>query len=60
MMTGPYKLGASLILALSAFAPEASSAPLSKLSGSIAGYVKDPSGIPQMGATVLLFNHSER
>jgi len=59
-MTGPYKLGASLILALAAFAPAASSAPLSKLSGSIAGYVKDPSGIPQMGATVLLFNHSER
>jgi hypothetical protein len=60
MLTGPPKFGASLILALAVFAPVASSAPVSKLSGSIAGYVKDRAGVPQMGATVLLFNRSER
>ncbi len=31
-----------------------------KLSGSIVGFVSDTAGIPQMGATVLLFNRSER
>ena len=30
------------------------------LSGSIAGYVRDARGIPQMGASVFLFNRSER
>jgi hypothetical protein len=59
MMSGPTKLGASLILALVLSAPVALPAP-SKLAGSIAGYVKDQAGVPQMGATVLLFNHSER
>ena len=60
MLTGPPKSGASLILALALFAPAAFSAPASQLNGSIAGYVKDHAGVPQMGATVLLFNHSER
>jgi hypothetical protein len=31
-----------------------------KLSGSIAGIVSDPSGIPQMGATILLYNKFDR
>src|ERR1700722_13619497 len=31
-----------------------------KLSGSIAGFVRDVGGIPQMGATVLLFNRYDR
>jgi hypothetical protein len=31
-----------------------------KLSGSIAGVVRDAAGIPQMGATVILYNRSER
>jgi len=31
-----------------------------KLSGGIAGNVRDGAGIPQMGATVLLFNHEDR
>src|SRR3954451_1930978 len=31
-----------------------------KLSGELAGSVKDPAGIPQMGATVLLFNSYDR
>lgn len=34
-------------------------APL-KLSGSIAGVVRDAAGIPQMGATVILYNRAER
>jgi len=31
-----------------------------KLSGSLVGFVSDTAGVPQMGATVLLFNRSER
>jgi hypothetical protein len=31
-----------------------------KLSGAIAGVVTDPSGIPQMGATVMLYSRQER
>lgn len=31
-----------------------------KLSGSIAGFVTDPAGIPQMGASVLLYNRYDR
>src|SRR5690349_16477900 len=31
-----------------------------RLSGEIAGMVTDSSGIPQMGATVLLYNHLDR
>jgi hypothetical protein len=38
----------------------AQSAPSLKLTGSIAGLVRDTGGIPQMGATVLLFNRYER
>ena len=41
-------------------APAAYCADAAKLSGSIAGFVRDSSGIPQMGATVLLFNRYER
>ena len=35
-------------------------APFPKLSGEIAGFVTDATGIPQMGATVLLYNRQER
>ena len=35
-------------------------ATMPKLSGEIAGMVTDASGIPQMGATVLLYNHLDR
>ncbi len=31
-----------------------------KLSGSIAGVVSDSRGVPQMGATVILYNHQDR
>ena len=60
MQTGRTKLAASLIAVLALSAPVALPAPASKLSGSIAGYVRSVSGVPQMGATVLLFNRSER
>jgi hypothetical protein len=31
-----------------------------KLSGTLAGFIKDTAGVPQMGATVLLFNRYDR
>jgi len=60
MQTGRAKLATSLIAALTFSAPAALPAPATKLSGSIAGYVRNASGVPQMGASVLLFNRSER
>jgi hypothetical protein len=56
--TGKSVLAALAILALSGTL--ASAAVPVKLSGSIAGIVRDNAGIPQMGATVLLFNRYER
>ncbi len=38
----------------------ASAAPPNKLSGAIVGFVTNSAGVPQMGATVLLFNSLER
>src|SRR5690349_7292512 len=46
-----------LLLSLPAVSPAAS---IAKLSGEIAGMVTDSSCIPQMGATVLLYNRQER
>lgn len=46
-----------LTTAAGSAAPAASSLPKS---GSIAGYVRDNAGIPQMGATVMLLNRYER
>ena len=46
--------------ALMLSAPAAFSAEPTQLAGSIAGFVRDSTGIPQMGATVMLFNRSER
>lgn len=43
-----------------ALAPVAYPATPANLSGSIAGFVRDSAGVPQMGATVLLFNRYER
>ncbi len=59
-MTGSAKFAASLTAALMLSAPAAFPVTPTKLSGSIAGYVRDASGVPQMGATVMLFNRSER
>jgi Carboxypeptidase regulatory-like domain len=60
MMTGKPKFAVSLLTMLGLCAPAAFSATPPKLSGSIAGFVKDSSGIPQMGASVMLFNRYER
>ena len=60
MMTGQPKLAASVIAALILSAPAAFPATNDPLSGSIAGVVRNSSGVPQMGATVFLFNRSEK
>jgi len=62
MQPGRTKLAVSLLGALVVYAPVAFPAPSAaiKLSGSIAGYVRNAAGIPQMGATVFLFNRADR
>src|SRR6267143_4120836 len=45
---------------LLALAPSAFAVSPIKLPGGISGLVRDTSGLPQMGATVLLFNNQER
>ena len=60
MMTGRLKLAVGVVAALTASAPIACAATPAKLSGSLAGLVRDSAGIPQMGATVLLFNRYDR
>src|ERR1700737_5250879 len=59
MLKGKPKLG-KVAAALLLLGTPAFSANPTRLSGSIAGIVRDPAGIPQMGATVLLFNKYER
>ena len=60
MHTGRTRFAVSLLGALIVSAPAALAAPATNLSGSIAGYVRNAAGIPQMGATVFLFSRSER
>lgn len=60
MMTSQSKLAVGLAAALVVWAPTAFPASPTQLSGSIAGFVRDSTGVPQMGATVLLFNRYER
>jgi hypothetical protein len=60
MMTGRPKLAASVIAALILSAPMAFPATDVPHPGSIAGVVRNSSGVPQMGATVFLFNRSEK
>lgn len=55
-MTGWPKVAVGLVVGLSMCTPAALAVTPQKLDGSIAGYVRDSAGIPQMGATVLLFN----
>ena len=50
----------ALSFGLLALAPSALAVSPIKLSGGISGLVTDASGLPQMGATVLLFNNQER
>ena len=59
MQTVRTKLAASVIAALLLSAPVALAATQPTLAGSIAGVVRNPSGVPQMGASVFLFNKSE-
>jgi hypothetical protein len=60
MMTGQPKIAASVIAALILSAPVAFPATNSPLAGSIAGVVRNSTGVPQMGATVFLFSKSEK
>jgi hypothetical protein len=60
MMTGRLKLAVSLMAALASSAPVATAVAPATLSGSIAGFVRDSAGVPQMGASVMLFNRYER
>src|ERR1700730_15233918 len=59
-MTGRLKLASGWMAALLLSAPAGFSGAPTALAGSIAGFVRDSTGIPQMGAPVLLFNRSER
>jgi hypothetical protein len=59
-MTGRPKFAASAIAALVLSAVPAFSANITPHAGSIAGVVRNSSGIPQMGATVFLYNRSEK
>jgi len=59
-MTSWLKFAVGVAAALSLSAPIACAATPAKLSGSIAGVVRNSAGVPQMGATVLLFNRYER
>jgi Carboxypeptidase regulatory-like domain len=60
MQTVRPKLAASAIAGLFLSALGAFPATETSLSGSIAGVVRNSSGVPQMGASVLLFNRSAR
>jgi hypothetical protein len=60
MQTVRPKLAASVIAVLFLWAPAAFPATDVPLAGSIAGVVRNSGGVPQMGASVLLFNRSER
>jgi hypothetical protein len=60
MTTVRPKFAVSAIAALLLSAPAAFPASKTALSGSIAGVVRNSSGVPQMGATVFLYNRSER
>src|SRR5579862_5933335 len=59
-MTRQHKIAAGLIAVSILSAPLAFAAKDVPLSGSIAGVVRNSSGIPQMGATVFLFDRSEK
>src|SRR6202049_931965 len=54
------KFAIGIISALLVFSPASFAETATLLSGSIAGFVRDARGIPQMGASVFLFNRSER
>lgn len=53
-------LAASLLAGILWTSSPCAAASSLKLSGELAGSVKDPAGIPQMGASILLFNRYDR
>jgi hypothetical protein len=59
-MTGRLKIASGFIALLLLSASAAFPAEPNQLVGSLAGIVRDATGVPQMGASVLLFNRSER
>ena len=59
-MTGRPNFAAGVVTCLILSAQVAFPATPARLSGSIAGLVRSSSGVPQMGATVFLFNRSEK
>lgn len=60
MLTIRPKLAASVVAAMVISAPAALAASPEKVPGSIAGIVRNDTGTPQVGASIFLFNHSER
>jgi hypothetical protein len=60
MNFGKSGIAVSALMALLATSAQVQGATPNPLSGAIAGYVKDGAGVPQMGATVLLFNRYDR
>jgi len=59
-MTGRLNFAVSFVAVLASSASVATAATSASISGSIAGFVRDSTGVPQMGASVLLFNRYER
>ena len=62
MFDRPHKTVASLVLGLACLSAPCISRAVEpiRLSGSITGFVLDPAGVPQMGASVLLYNRQDR
>lgn len=59
-MSGRLKLAIGLAATVVLCSPAVFAATPAPLSGSIAGFVRDPGGIPQMGATVVLLNRYDK
>ena len=59
-MTGRLKIGNGWMALLLLSASPAFSVEPTQLAGSLAGIVRDSTGVPQMGAAVFLFNRSDR
>ena len=59
-MTGRLNFAVSFVAALASSASVSRAASPAITSGSIAGFVRDSTGVPQMGASVMLFNRYER
>ena len=59
-MTGRLNFAVSLVAVLTSSAYVSYAASPAITAGSIAGFVRDSTGVPQMGASVMLFNRYER